>query len=69
MKSKIIIAFALLLSLKGNAQQDSISKLIKVDKLSYKQFVIPAVLISGGLLMKNTPMNSNLQTDFRKVFG
>ena len=69
MKSKIIIAFALLLSLKGNAQQDSISKLIKVDKLSYKQFVIPAVLISGGLLMKNTPMNSNLQTDFRKVLG
>lgn len=69
MKSKIIIAFALLLSLKGNAQQDSISKLIKVDKLSYNQFVIPAVLISGGLLMKNTPMNSNLQTDFRKVLG
>jgi len=69
MKSKIIIAFALLLSLKGNAQQDSISKLIKEDKLSYKQFVIPAVLISGGLLMKNTPMNSNLQTDFRKVLG
>lgn len=69
MKSKIIIALALLLSLKGNAQQDSISKLIKEDKLSYKQFVIPAVLISGGLLMKNTPMNSNLQTDFRKVLG
>jgi membrane-associated phospholipid phosphatase len=70
MKSKIIIAFALFISLKGNAQQkDSISFSIKEDKLTYKQFVIPAVLISGGLLMKNTPMNTNLQTDFRKVLG
>ena len=70
MKSKIIIALALLLSLKGNAQQkDSIPFLIKEDKLTYKQFVIPAVLISGGLIMKNTPMNTNLQSDFRKVLG
>jgi len=70
MKSKIIIALALLLSLKGNAQQkDSIPFLIKEDKLIYKQFVIPAVLISGGLIMKNTPMNTNLQFDFRKVLG
>jgi membrane-associated phospholipid phosphatase len=70
MKSKVIIALALLLSLKGNAQQkDSIPFLIKEDKLTYKQFVIPAVLISGGLLLKNTPMNTNLQNDFRKVLG
>jgi hypothetical protein len=70
MKSKIIFALALLLSLKGTAQQkDSIPYLNKEDKLTYKQFVIPAVLISGGLLMKNTPMNTNLQNDFRKVLG
>ncbi|MSP08009.1 MAG: phosphatase PAP2 family protein [Chitinophagaceae bacterium] len=70
MKSKIIIALALLLSLKGNAQQkDSISLLIKEDKETYKQFGIPAVLISGGLILKNTPMNTNLQSDFRKVLG
>jgi membrane-associated phospholipid phosphatase len=70
MKSKVIIALALLLSLKGNAQQkDSIPVLNKEDKLTYKQFVIPAVLISGGLLLKNTPMNTNLQNDFRKVLG
>jgi len=70
MKSKVIIAIALLLSLKGNAQQkDSIPFLIKEDKLTYKQFVIPAILISGGLLLKNTPINTNLQNDFRKVLG
>ncbi|MCF8319689.1 MAG: phosphatase PAP2 family protein [Flavobacterium sp.] len=70
MKSKIIIAFTLLLTLKGNAQQkDSIPFLIKEDKLSFKQFVFPAVLISGGLLMKNTPMNTNLQNEFRKILG
>ena len=70
MKSKFIIALAFLISLKGIAQQkDSISLSIKENKLTYKQFVIPAVLISGGFLLKNTPMNSNLQTDFRKVLG
>lgn len=70
MKVKIYIIIALLISFIGNAQQkDSISLLIKEDKLSYKQFIIPTVLISGGLLMKNTPMNSNLQNDFRKVLG
>jgi membrane-associated phospholipid phosphatase len=70
MKEKIIIVLAFLISLNGIAQQkDTISLLIKEDKLTYKQFVIPAVLISGGLLMKNTQMNSNLQNDFRKVLG
>ena len=70
MKVKIITAIALVISLMGNAQQrDTILLFIKEDKLSYKQFVIPAVLLSGGLLMKNTPMNSNLQNDFRKVLG
>ena len=70
MKSKIIIALSLLIYFKGNAQQkDSIQLLIKDDKLTYKQFIVPAVLISGGLAMKNTPMNKNLQTDFRRVLG
>lgn len=70
MKVKIYIVIALLISFIGNAQQkDSISLLTKEDKLSYKQFIIPTVLISGGLLMKNTQMNSNLQNDFRKVLG
>ena len=70
MNVKIYIVIAILTSFIGNAQQkDSISLLIKEDKLSYKQFIIPTVLISGGLLMKNTQMNSNLQNDFRKVLG
>jgi membrane-associated phospholipid phosphatase len=70
MKVKIIIVLAFLISLNGIAQQkDTVSLLIKEDKLTYKQFIIPTVLISGGLLMKNTPMNSNLQNDFRKVLG
>ncbi len=70
MKRIIIIAILLLLSIKGISQKtDSISLLIKEEKLTYKQFVIPTILITGGLLMKNTPMNTNLQSDFRKVLG
>lgn len=70
MKSKIIITIAFIISLNGIAQQkDTIPNLIKDNKLTYRQLVVPAVLFSGGLLIKNTPMNSNLQGDFRKILG
>jgi len=68
MKIKLLIALAFLLSLNGNAQQkDSISSF--KDELSYKHFIIPAALISTGLLLKNAPMNKNLQGDFRAILG
>jgi membrane-associated phospholipid phosphatase len=68
MNIKLLIALIFLLSLNGNAQQkDSISSF--KDELSYKHFIIPAALISTGLLLKNAPMNKNLQGDSRKLFG
>jgi membrane-associated phospholipid phosphatase len=68
MKIKLLIALIFFLSINGNAQQkDSISSF--KDELSYKHFIIPAALISSGLLLKNAPMNKNLQGDSRKLFG
>lgn len=68
MKIKLLIVLTFFLSLNGNAQQkDSISS-IKYE-LSFKDFIIPATLISGGLLLKKSPINKNLQGDFRAVLG
>ena len=68
MKIKLLIALVFLLSLNGNAQQkDSISSF--KDNLSYKHFIIPATLITSGLILKNAPMNKNLQGDIRKILG
>jgi membrane-associated phospholipid phosphatase len=68
MKIKLLIALTFFLSINGNAQQnDSISSI--KDNLSYKHFIIPSALISGGLLLKNASMNKNLQSDFRAILG
>ena len=68
MKIKLLIALTLLLSFIGNAQQkDSIYSFN--DNLSYKHFIIPATLITSGLVLKNAPMNKNLQGDIRKILG
>ena len=68
MKIKLLIVLTFFLCINGNAQQkDSISSF--KDELSYKHFIIPAALISSGLLLKNAPMNKNLQGDSRKLFG
>lgn len=70
MKNNIIIALAIVFSFKAIAQQkDPVFTLVKEDKLTYKQFIIPTVLISGGLLIKNTPVNTNLQSDLRRILG
>lgn len=68
MKIKLLMVLIFFLSLNGNAQQkDSISSI--KDNLSYKHFIIPAALISSGLLLKNAPMNKNLQGNLRAILG
>ena len=68
MKIKLLIVLTFFLSLNGKAQQKDSIYSIK-DELSYKHFIIPAALISSGLLLKNAPMNKNLQGDLRAVLG
>ncbi len=68
MKIKLLFVLTFLLSLNGNAQQKDSIFSIK-DNLSYKHFIIPAALVSSGLLLKNAPMNKNLQGDLRDILG
>jgi hypothetical protein len=70
MKTKLSILLFLSVLFRGNAQSnDTISSLKNQDKLSYKHFIIPATLITGGLLLMKTQSNENLQSDIRNVFG
>jgi membrane-associated phospholipid phosphatase len=70
MKIKLLIAFTFFVFLIGNAQQkDTIYPINRIEKLSYKHFIIPMTLITSGLVLKNTPMNNNLQQDIRKILG
>lgn len=70
MKTKLtIILFSLLISI-GNAQtKDSLVSTKNHDKISYKNFIAPVVLITSGSLLLRTQANVNLQGDIRKVFG
>lgn len=54
----------------GNAQtKDSIASPKKQDKLSYKQFIAPAALITTGVLLFNTKLNEDLQYNANRFFG
>lgn len=70
MKTKLsIILFSIFISI-GNAQsKDSLSAIKNQDKISYKNFIAPAALVTGGALLLRTQANENLQGDIRKVFG
>ena len=68
MKIKLLIVLTFFLCINGNAQQKDSIFSIKYN-LSYKHFIIPAALISSGLLLKNAPMNKNLQGDLRAILG
>lgn len=70
MKTKLLtLTFSLLVFL-GNAQtKDSISSIKTQDKLSYKQFIAPAALITAGTLLLNTKLNEDLQSNANNFFG
>jgi len=54
----------------GNAQtQDSISIAKSKDKISYKQFIAPVVLITSGTLLLNSALNEDLQSNANRFFG
>jgi hypothetical protein len=67
MKNKILSFLFLATILSENAQTtDAISS---HDKLSFKQLLIPATLISGGFLLKGSETNQKFQQNIRSVFG
>jgi membrane-associated phospholipid phosphatase len=70
MKTKLLTLTFLLLVFLGNAQtKDSISSIKKQDKLSYKQFIAPAALITAGTFLINTTLNEDLQSNANNFFG
>ena len=70
MKTKLASLSFLLLVFMGNAQtKDSIASEKKEDKLSYKQFIAPAVLVTSGALLLNSALNDDLQSNANRFFG
>lgn len=70
MKSKLTSALLLILTFIGQAQtKDSIPMPRFKDKISYKQFIAPAVLITSGSLLLNTALNEDLQSNANRFFG
>ena len=70
MRKAIAIWLLVLASQFLNAQSNDSIFIGKSPKIiTYKQFIVPAALVSGGFVLKNTTLNQNLQTDIRKVFG
>jgi len=70
MKIKLLIPFTFFVFLNGNAQQkDTIYSINKTDKLSYTHFILPATLITSGIVLKNALLNKNLQGNFRTILG
>ncbi len=54
----------------GNAQTiDSLETLQNQDKISYKKFIAPALLITAGTVLLKTNLNSDLQTNAQKIVG
>lgn len=70
MTTKLFSILFFLLIFIGNAQtQDSISISKPKDKLSYKQFIAPAALITSGALLINSALNDDLQSNANRFFG
>lgn len=70
MKIKLVIIAVFFLIHNANSQTvDSTKVAQKKDKLSYKHFILPTVLITSGLLLKETPTNEKFQTSLRKILG
>lgn len=70
MKTKLTTLIISLLVFFGNAQtKDSISSINNQDKLSYKQFIAPAALVTAGTLLLNSALNNHLQSNANNFFG
>lgn len=70
MKIKLITLLFSSLVFLGNAQSnDTITTIKKQNKVSFKQFIAPAILVTGGALLLRTQANENLQGNIRSVFG
>ena len=69
MKLIFSTAFFFLMLFLGNAQSNDSLYYNNHEKLSVKQFVIPATLITSGLVIRNLPVNKTWQGDFRKILG
>ena len=70
MKTKLTTLLFSLLVFMGNAQsKDTIAKIKNQDKISYKQFIAPVVLITAGTLLLNTNLNDDLQSNANRLFG
>ena len=70
MNFKFITLIFSLLVLMGNAQnQDSTWMPKSKNKISYKQFIAPTILITSGALLLNTTLNDDLQANANRFFG
>ncbi|HSN47851.1 MAG TPA: phosphatase PAP2 family protein [Flavobacterium sp.] len=70
MKIKLSTLLFSLLVFMGNAQsKDTIAAIKNQDKISYKQFIAPVVLITAGTLLLNSALNDDLQSNANNFFG
>ncbi|MBP6758427.1 MAG: phosphatase PAP2 family protein [Flavobacterium sp.] len=70
MKTKLTTLMFSLLVFLGNAQsKDTIVAIKNQDKISYKQFIAPAALITSGALLINSALNADLQSNANNLFG
>ena len=70
MQTKFLTLSLLLLFILGNAQtKDSITSKTSLNRLSYKHFIAPVALITAGILLVNTTLNNDLQSNATNFFG
>ena len=70
MKTKILaLTFSFLVFFANAQTKDSITISKSKDKITYKQFIAPAVLITCGTLLLNSALNDDLQANANRFFG
>lgn len=70
MKIKFITLIFSLLAFIVNAQNQDSTRVFKFKgKITYKQFIAPAALVTSGALLLNTALNDDLQRNANTFFG